>query len=322
LEWNGKTIAVYDDSNAFNIDPTGRTSCKGDVHLDDWQWMRSLAQTDVVERLVALRQGKEESPTFTPPATPSVRLTADGTPNKYDTGEWNLAWAKVGTPIATLANGMTAMGGYDVDGSRHCVSIATEHECLFADDDGMISGDWAGQNLEINAAQFASLRALFTGDTLPQLLAIAAAWEDRTPRRYETHAAEAATIGLSPAFAPLVAPAIQNEQWQSEDGTTYTDFAIGDGLTKALISPDGHERPGVHLIIGGSSINDHTEEVITLADVRQLRDNLTALLNDARVKQACISADAGAPRLPDGLLRRGIPGTEPEYRNNDRKHAA
>ena len=39
-------------------------------------------------------------------------------------------------------------------------------------------------------------------------------------------------------------------------------------------------------MIGGWPINEHLDEVLTLDDVRQLRDNLTALLNDARLLAA------------------------------------
>jgi hypothetical protein len=60
LEWNGKTIAVYDDSQALTIDPTGPAPCTGDIELNDWQWMRALAQTDLVEQLIALARGEKE----------------------------------------------------------------------------------------------------------------------------------------------------------------------------------------------------------------------------------------------------------------------
>ena len=40
------------------------------------------------------------------------------------------------------------------------------------------------------------------------------------------------------------------------------------------------------LIIGGTCINEYLREVITLADVRTLRDNLTVLLDDPRVQAA------------------------------------
>lgn len=70
---------------------------------------------------------------------------------------------------------------------------------------------------------------------------------------------------------------------------------IGDRLTEALIGTYGGDKPGVELVIGGSPINERVEQVIALADVRRLRDNLTALLRDARLAGACVRAEAGAP---------------------------
>jgi hypothetical protein len=74
-----------------------------------------------------------------------------------------------------------------------------------------------------------------------------------------------------------------------------TDYVVGDGLTKVVIGQHAGDKSGVELIIGGSCINEHLDEVITLADVRELRDNLTVLLNDLRLRQACLRAEAGAP---------------------------
>ena len=90
------------------------------------------------------------------------------------------------------------------------------------------------------------------------------------------------------AGAPLPAepPAVTVTTWQGEAGTTYADFSAGDGLTKALIGTHGGTKDGIELIIGGWPINEHLDEVLTLDDVRQLRDNLTALLNDARLLAA------------------------------------
>jgi hypothetical protein len=73
-----------------------------------------------------------------------------------------------------------------------------------------------------------------------------------------------------------------------------TDFVVGDGLTKALIGIHT-DKPGVELIIGGSAINEQLDEVLTLADVRQLRDNLTVLMSDERLVAALVRAEAGAP---------------------------
>lgn len=77
--------------------------------------------------------------------------------------------------------------------------------------------------------------------------------------------------------------AVELEQWQSEEHA-YIDFTIGDGLTKVLIGTyDGSSKDGVELKIGGKSMNIYNDQIITLADVRQLRDNLTALLSDPRL---------------------------------------
>lgn len=64
----------------------------------------------------------------------------------------------------------------------------------------------------------------------------------------------------------------------------YTDFTIGADLTKVTIGTLGREKFGVELIIGGTCLNECLNEVITLADVRVLRDNLDTLLNDPRVQ--------------------------------------
>jgi hypothetical protein len=87
LDWNGKTISVYDDSQALNIYPTGPVSCTGDIDWDDWQWMRALAQTDLLEQLFALAHGKTE-----PPGAPTVRIRphiCDDQPDpRYGTVNW------------------------------------------------------------------------------------------------------------------------------------------------------------------------------------------------------------------------------------------
>jgi hypothetical protein len=72
LDWNGKTISVYDDSQALNIHTTGPVSCMGDIDWDDWQWMRALAQTDLVEQLIALAHGEGRPPILPTPAAPIV----------------------------------------------------------------------------------------------------------------------------------------------------------------------------------------------------------------------------------------------------------
>ena len=82
----------------------------------------------------------------------------------------------------------------------------------------------------------------------------------------------------------------------------YTDFTIGEGLTKVLIGTY-NDKPGIELVIGGACINTYLHEVITLADVGQLRDNLTALLNDARLQAAERAANrAAAARMVDACF--------------------
>ena len=81
------------------------------------------------------------------------------------------------------------------------------------------------------------------------------------------------------------APAVQVETWQLEGGEVNTDYAIGEGLTRVVIGISGNDKPGLELIIGGSAINQYLNEVLTLADVRQLRDNLNTILADPRLQQ-------------------------------------
>ena len=90
------------------------------------------------------------------------------------------------------------------------------------------------------------------------------------------------------AGAPLPAesPAVTVTTWQGEVGTPYTDFHAGAGLTGVMIGNYGSDKDGIELVIGGYPINEHLDEVLTLADVRQLRDNLDALLSDARLLAA------------------------------------
>ena len=90
------------------------------------------------------------------------------------------------------------------------------------------------------------------------------------------------------ARAPLPAesPAVTVTTWQGEVGTPYTDFSAGDGLTRVMIGTHVGTKDGIELIVGGACINEHSDEVLTLADVRQLRDNLDALLSDARLLAA------------------------------------
>ncbi len=92
-------------------------------------------------------------------------------------------------------------------------------------------------------------------------------------------------------------PAVHTEQWSSDE-STYTDFVIGDGLTGVLIGTYGSDKPGVELTIGGSNLNARVDQILTLSDVRQLRDNLTAILGDPRLAGVVARAEAGAPSAP------------------------
>lgn len=78
--------------------------------------------------------------------------------------------------------------------------------------------------------------------------------------------------------APAPAPTVEVKTWQGEAGTTYTDLIAGAGLTRVLVGSYGGDKPGVELVIGGACVNERLNQVLTLADVRQLRDNLNVLL--------------------------------------------
>ena len=97
------------------------------------------------------------------------------------------------------------------------------------------------------------------------------------------------------ADAPL--PTVTVTPWQGEAGAAYTDFTVGNGLTKVLLGTHSGDKSGVELVVGGACINERSDEVLPLDDVRQLRDNLTALLNDTRVLAAVESAPQ-APQPP------------------------
>lgn len=123
--------------------------------------------------------------------------------------------------------------------------------------------------------------------------------DTRTPAEI---AYDAVRLSPAPAAAAVTLeaqPAITAETWQSEAGEPYTDFTIGDGLTRVLIGTY-NDKPGIELVIGGACINTYLHEVITLADVRQLRDNLTALLEDTQLQAAERRANlATAARMVD-----------------------
>ncbi len=80
-------------------------------------------------------------------------------------------------------------------------------------------------------------------------------------------------------------PEVEVLAWESEDHH-YTDYYVGIGPVRTVIGTYDGDKAGIELIIGGVALNTGLEEIITLADVRQLRDNLTALLSDARLLAA------------------------------------
>ena len=99
--------------------------------------------------------------------------------------------------------------------------------------------------------------------------------------------------GAPPAPMPSL-PTVTTNTWQGETGTSYTDFSVGSELTGVMVGTLADGKDGIDLVIGGRDINPHLDEVLTLDDVRQLRDNLTALLNDPRL----VAAVEGEPQPP------------------------
>ncbi len=71
--------------------------------------------------------------------------------------------------------------------------------------------------------------------------------------------------------------------WEAGVSIAYYDYAVGEGLTKVLIGISTEGKPGLELIIGGSQINTFLDQALTLDDIRELRDNLSALLDDPRL---------------------------------------
>lgn len=94
-----------------------------------------------------------------------------------------------------------------------------------------------------------------------------------------------AAITRKLAGTPAELPHVEALTWESE-GKRYTDYYTGIGLVRTVIGICGSDKAGLELIVGGRPINEHLDEVLTLADVRQLRDNLTALLEDTRLQAA------------------------------------
>ena len=103
--------------------------------------------------------------------------------------------------------------------------------------------------------------------------------------------AEAAPVAEVVA-TPVWRQANGDLSWEAGVSIACFDYAIGEGLTRALIGTHDHDKEGIELIIGGNPINERVEEVITLADVRRLRDNLSTLLADPRVQACQLAAQA------------------------------
>jgi hypothetical protein len=82
------------------------------------------------------------------------------------------------------------------------------------------------------------------------------------------------------------------ERMESPD-SCWIDFTIGEParvLIGAHLSGPGASH--IEVIIDGTPINERVDDVWVLADLRQLRDDLTALLNDERLVGACQEAAA------------------------------
>jgi hypothetical protein len=227
-------------------------------------------------------------------------------------------------PFGALSDGTPIMGVYDKDepgGRAGIVHAAVDSFWLSAQDEpNLFTLQGNGFQLcDLTIEQINTLRTLLIADIPEQLLAAAVAHSrgDAEPptfalpaapdagsrdriRMVETYVAAVLRNGKpTPEGIKVMArqivvictpdeddlPVIRFEQWQGEDGPIYNDFVAGDGLTKVLIGTYGDDKAGVELIIGGTGINDKVEDVITLADVCQLRDNLTAILSDARLAE-------------------------------------
>ena len=122
-------------------------------------------------------------------------------------------------------------------------------------------------------------------------------------RRSETEDANASIAVLSGL------PAVNLETWQGDEDddeadTVYTDFKAGTGLTEVMVGTYGGDKAGIELHINSIPLNVWKHEVITLADLAQIRDNITALLNDERLR-AQAEAPALRPITVEKLYRDG-----------------
>lgn len=99
-----------------------------------------------------------------------------------------------------------------------------------------------------------------------------------------------------PGYTPPTLPAVRVASVQDDHGETFSSLVVGEGFTEARIAQDD-DQPGVLLVVGGSCINQELGEIITLDDVRQLRDNLTALLSDPRLAAGPLAPLGSAPSV-------------------------
>lgn len=84
--------------------------------------------------------------------------------------------------------------------------------------------------------------------------------------------------------APPAAPTLPHiAHMYDDDGQDFPWLEAGEGLTEVRVCPDGEDQPGVLLVIGGTAINEENDQIITLADLRQIRDNLSVILADPRL---------------------------------------
>lgn len=202
---------------------------------------------------------------------PVIRIMPDGTPNKYDTGEWSFERTKEITPLGALSNGVLVQGLHDVDGSAHCVRIETADGSVYAGDDGVFSVLWAEHDLELTIEQVQALRRLFAGDALEQLMAIAVVWERDQP-------------------LPPIAPAVTTQRYalDASDAEYYsfapgTEYHCGDVFIEVSDDPD--EDPNVYGVGG---------DCISLVKAAQAVQAFQTLLNDSGVQAALARHEAGA----------------------------
>lgn len=174
-------------------------------------------------------------------------------------------------PFGALPDGTPIMGEHDPIFPRQrtgCVWADVGDFSITASADG-ISTQMGAIDLEgATPDDLAALRRLLLSDTCDRLFAAARAWENGEPE--------------PPTFAAPALPSVHIRHTEDTDGSSWPVFTVGEGLTRVQIAPED-EWPGVYLNIGHTGINDQIDQIITLEDVRQLHQNLTALLNDPRL---------------------------------------